>query len=69
MEGLGRKSDLVFSDDATPGNILAARQPKKSCMIYASFLELNVLFLDSCWLPLSNKRTNEITEEEYSHAG
>ena len=64
----GRLTLVVFSDDATPGNILAARQPKKSCMIYASFLELNVLFLDSCWLPLSNKRTNEITEEEYSHA-
>ena len=59
---------VVFSDDATPGNILAARQPKKSCMTYFSFLELPVLFLDSCWLPLGNIRVNEITEQKYSHA-
>ena len=64
----GRLTFVVFSDDATPGNILAARQPKKSCMIYASFLELKILFQDSCWLPLSNMRNNEITEKGYSHA-
>eukprot|EP00435_Cladocopium_sp_Y103_P004786 s4498_g1.t1 len=64
----GELTLVVFSDDATPGNILAPRQPKKSCMIYASFLELSVLFQDSCWLPLSNIRANEITEQNYSHA-
>eukprot|EP00435_Cladocopium_sp_Y103_P048264 s612_g14.t1 len=64
----GNLTLVVFSDDATPGNILAARQPKKSCMIYASFLELPILFLDACWLPLSNKRTTEITDAGYSHA-
>ena len=64
----GRLTFVVFSDDATPGNILAARQPKKSCMIYASFLELKILFQDSCWPPLSNMRNNEITEKGYSHA-
>eukprot|EP00435_Cladocopium_sp_Y103_P070585 s87_g35.t1 len=64
----GELTLVVFSDDATPGNILAARQPKKSCMMYCSFLELPVLFQDSCWIPLSNMRVNEITEQGYSHA-
>ena len=64
----GKLTLVVFSDDATPGNILAARQPKKSCMVYASFLELKILFLDSCWIPLSNKRSIEIAESVYSHA-
>eukprot|EP00435_Cladocopium_sp_Y103_P016590 s5818_g4.t1 len=64
----GELTLVVFSDDATPGNILAARQPKKSCMMYCSFLELAVLFQDSCWIPLSNMRVNEISEQGYSHA-
>ena len=64
----GRFTFVVFSDYATPGNMLAARQPKESCMIYASFLELKILFQDSCWLPLSNMRNNEITDKRYSHA-
>ena len=37
-------------------------------MIYASFLDLKILFQDSCWLPLSNMRNNEITDKRYSHA-
>ena len=67
-ENGGQLTLVLFSDDATPGNILAARQPKKSCMIYASFLELKVLFQDSCWLPISNMRNNEFLEKGYSHA-
>ena len=59
---------VVFSDDATPGNILAARQPKKSCMMYRTFLELPVLFDENSWLPLSNIRVNELTEQKFSHA-
>ena len=64
----GKLTLVLFSDDATPGNILAPRQTKKSCMMYASFIELKVLFLDGCWIPLSNKRTTEMTSEQYSHA-
>ena len=64
----GQLTMVIFSDDATPGNILAARQPKKSCMMYVSFLEMKILFQDSCWLPLSNMRTSEMTEKGYSHA-
>ena len=36
----GQLTLVVFSDDTTPGNVLAPRQPKKSCMIHCSFLEL-----------------------------
>ena len=68
QENEGSLTLVLFSDDTTPGNILAARQPKKSCMVYASFLELTILFLDSCWIPLSNKRSMEIAESKYSHA-
>ena len=59
---------LMFTDECTPGNILAARQPKKSIMCYFTFQEFDVVHLDSMWLPLSHFRSMEAKEKAYSQA-
>ena len=51
---------IIFSDEANPGNVLHARHPRKTNLVYASFLELHVLFVDSMWLPVSAVRADDV---------
>ena len=59
---------IIFSDEANPGNVLHARHPRKTNLVYASFLELPVVFVDSMWLPLSAVRADDVTTHETSYA-
>lgn len=59
---------IIFSDEANPGNVLHARHPRKTNLVYASFLELPVLFVDSLWLPVSAVRADDVTTHETSYA-
>ena len=59
---------IVFSDEANPGNVLHARHPRKTNLVYASFLELPVLFVDSLWVPLSAVRADDLSTHATSYA-
>ena len=59
---------IIFSDEANPGNVLHARHPRKTNLVYASFLELPALFVDSLWLPVSAVRADDVTTHETSYA-
>ena len=60
---------IVFSDEANPGNALHARHPRKTNLVYASFLELPVLFVDSLlWVPLSAVRADDVSTHATSYA-
>ena len=60
----GRLTFVVFSDDGCNTRQHLGRSAASKVM----HDELKILFQDSCWLPLSNMRNNEITEKGYSHA-
>eukprot|EP00435_Cladocopium_sp_Y103_P048206 s1331_g14.t1 len=59
---------LLFADDANPGNILAARHPRKSNLYYFTFWECPLLHVEGLWLPLSVIRSNEVAEAKSSYA-
>ena len=59
---------LIFSDEANPGNILAARHPRKSNLVYFTFWEFPLLHVQSLWLPLSLIRSNEVSDAGSSFA-
>jgi hypothetical protein len=64
----GNLTLVIFSDEANPGNILHGRHPRKTNLVYASFLELPCLFVDSMWLPLSAQRADDVSAHETSYA-
>ena len=64
----GRLTLVLFADEAQPGNVLNVRQVRKSNLIYFSFLELEILFLESMWLPLSNTRAAEIVAHGWTYS-
>ena len=53
---------LLFADEANPGNILAARHPRKSNLYYFTFWEFPLLHVESLWLPLAVIRANEVAK-------
>ena len=59
---------LVFADEANPGNILAARHPRKSNLYYFTFWEFPLLHVESLWLPLAVIRANEVAKAGSSYA-
>lgn len=59
---------LLFSDEANPGNILAARHPRKSNLYYFTFWEFPLLHVEGTWLPLSIVRANEVNKVNSSYA-
>eukprot|EP00435_Cladocopium_sp_Y103_P059873 s2323_g21.t1 len=59
---------LMFADEANPGNILAARHPRKSNLYYFTFWEFPLLHVEGLWLPLAVIRANEVTEAKSSYA-
>lgn len=58
---------LLFADEANPGNILAARHPRKSSL-YFTFWEFPRLHVEGLWLPLSVVRSNEVADAKSSYA-
>ena len=59
---------LVLSqDETTPGNVLSSRPARKSNLVFASFLELDALWIDSMWLPLSCILAKEVQDAKYSY--
>lgn len=50
---------LFFCDESTPGNVLAARAPRKSNCVYVTFLELDVLFKENLWITFSTCLASE----------
>ena len=64
----GKLTLIIFSDEANPGNVLHARHPRKTNLVYACFLEFPILFVDSLWLPVSAVRADDVAAHETSYA-
>ena len=58
----GRLHLICYSDEATPGNVLAPVNNRKSMLSYCTFLELPELYLTSFWLTLSVVRTSQVNK-------
>ena len=67
-QGSNALSLLLFADEANPGNILAARHPRKSNLYYFTFWEFPLLHVEGLWLPLSVVRSNEVADAKSSYA-
>ena len=50
---------VFYADEVNAGNILAPKHPRKAQLTYCTFLELDVLFLESLWLTISVVLANE----------
>ena len=50
---------IFYADEVNAGNILAPKHPRKANLTYCTFLELEVLFLESLWLTVSVILANE----------
>ena len=50
---------VFYADEVNAGNILAPKHPRKAQLTYCTFLELEVLFLESLWLTISVILANE----------
>ena len=50
---------IFYADEVNAGNILAPKHPRKANLTYCTFLELDVLFLESLWLTVSVILANE----------
>ena len=53
---------ICYSDEATPGNVLAPLTNRKSMLSYCTFLELPEIYLTSFWLTLSLVRTSQVSK-------
>lgn len=53
---------IVYSDEVVPGNVLAARNERKTWAIYGSFMQHGQVFLqkESAWMVLLCKRTSSV---------
>ena len=62
LESAAQQNNLTmifYSDECTPGNVLAPDTTRKSCMVYVSFLGLPT-HSESAWITLSVIRSNSI---------
>lgn len=50
---------ILYADEAHGGNVLAATHARKATLVYASFVDLPVLHLESQWLTLAVIKHNE----------
>eukprot|EP00435_Cladocopium_sp_Y103_P009783 s146_g2.t1 len=66
--GNGNLTLILFSDEACPGNVLHGRNPRKTNLVYASFLQMPCLFVDSMWVPLATQRAEDIATHGTSYA-
>ena len=68
LERIRNELTLVLSqDETTPGNVLSSRPARKSNLVFASFLEVDALWIDSMWLPLSCILAKEVQDAKYSY--
>ena len=51
---------VVAWDETVPGNVLAPDLRRKAALTYCSFLEMPVLWADTCWFTLSVSRSADI---------
>ena len=58
---------VLAQDETTPGNVLSSRPARKTNWIFASFLEIEALWIDSMWLPVSCILAKEAQDAKYSY--
>ena len=59
---------ILFSDEATPGNVLAADLRRKCNLYYVAVLQWPTLHLESLWLPFAVVRSGEREASQHSYA-
>ena len=50
---------IFYADEVNAGNILAPKHPRKAQLTYCTFLEMDVVFLESVWVTISVVLANE----------
>ena len=58
---------VLAQDETTPGNVLSSRPARKTNWIFACFLEIEALWIDSMWLPVSCILAKEAQDAKYSY--
>ena len=58
----GELTLLFYTDEVTGGNVLSAPQARKANLVYVSWLECPLLYMESQWLTLSVCRSSDISE-------